>query len=45
MTRLKLFYGTQYSFSCYSKKDRGTMTVIAVPLAPPKELREERNER
>lgn len=32
MTRLDLFYGTAYSFNCYSKPQRGTLTVISVPI-------------
>ena len=31
MTRLDLFYGSAYSFNCYSKPKRGTLTVISVP--------------
>ncbi|MGI5172355.1 histidine kinase [Treponema sp. OMZ 840] len=41
MTRLDLFYGTEYAFKCYSKPGRGTLTVISIPIHPMRTLREE----
>lgn len=35
MTRLDLFYGSAYSFNCYSKPNCGTLTVISVPIDRP----------
>lgn len=40
--RLELFYGDRYSFSCYSKVNRGTLTIITVPLLKDAEILHER---
>lgn len=40
--RLELFYGERYSFACYSKLNRGTLTIITVPLLKEAELLHER---